>query len=106
MSSLAGYLLKLAERGVYDSEEITEAYEAWVLDHRYMAMAHLREDWKTDAGEYEYVAVKCAKRGNDVYVSRVDSRLYGFGFHVPNVDFDFEKNSYTNILFITLTYDT
>ena len=71
-----------------------------------MVMAHLREAWKTDAGEYEYVAVKCAKQGNDVYVSRVDRRLYGLGFHVPNVDFDFEKNRYTNILFITLTYDT
>ena len=50
--------------------------------------------------------MKCAKRGNDVYVSRVESRLYGLGFHVPNVDFDFEKKPYTNILFITLTYDT
>ena len=66
MSSLAGYLQKLAERGVYDFEDIIEKYEAWVLDHRYMVMAHLREAWKKDAGQYEYVAVKCAKRGNDV----------------------------------------
>ncbi len=75
MSSLAGYLRKLAEKGVYDFEDIIEKYEAWVLDHRYMVMAHEREAWKEDAGKFEYVAVKCAKRGNDVYISRVDSRL-------------------------------
>ena len=106
MSSLAGYLRSLAEKGTYDFDDIVEKYESWVLDHRYMVMAHEKEAWKADAGQFEYVAVKCAKRGNDVYVSRVDSRLYGLGFHVPNVDFDFEKNPFTNILFITLTYDT
>ena len=106
MYSLTGYLRNLAERDVYDFEDIIEKYEAWVLDHRYMVMSHLREAWKTDAGEYEYLAVKCAKRGNDVYVSRVDSRLYDLGFRVPNMDFDFEKYPYTNILFVTLTYDT
>jgi hypothetical protein len=106
MSSLAGYLRKLAERGIYDFEDIIEKYEAWVLDHRYMVMAHEREVWKQDAGQFEYIAVKCAKRGNDVYVSRVDSRLDGLGLHIPNMDFDFERHPYTNILFITLTYDT
>jgi len=106
MSSLAGYLRKLAEIGVYDFEDIIEKYEAWVLDHRYMVMAHEREPWKEDSGKVEYIAVKCAKRGNDVYISRVDNRLYGLGFHVPKMDFDFEKQPYTNILFITLTYDT
>src|SRR4030067_1752645 len=106
MSSLAGYLRKLAEQSFYDFDDIIEKYEVWVLNHRYMVMAHEREAWKEEAGQFEYVAVKCAKRGNDVYVSRVDRRLYGLGFHVPNVDFDFEKHTYTHILFITLTYDT
>jgi hypothetical protein len=62
--------------------------------------------WLSDAGEFEYIAIKCAKRGNYVYVSRVDSRLYGLSFHIPNIDLDFEKHPYINILFITLTYDT
>jgi hypothetical protein len=69
MSSLAGYLRTLAERGIYDSEDIVCKYESWVLDDRYMVMAHEREKWKQDAGKFEYVAVKCAKRGNDVYAS-------------------------------------
>jgi hypothetical protein len=106
MSSLAGYLRELTEKRTYDLNDIVEKYEAWVRDHRYMVMAHEREDWKEDAGKFEYVAVKCAKRGNDVYHSRVEDRLSGLGFHIPDVDFDFEKNPRTNILFITLTYDT
>jgi hypothetical protein len=71
-----------------------------------MVLAHLREDWKTNAYEFDYVAVRCAKRGNDVYVSRINRRLHGLGFHVPKVNFDFEKKPYPNILFITLTFDT
>ena len=106
MSSLAGYLRKLAERGIYSKEDIVSKYEAWLLDDKYMVLCHEREDWVSDAGMYEYVAVKCAKRGNDVYLSRVENRLRGLGFHIPNVDFDFEKQPYTNMLFITLTYDT
>jgi hypothetical protein len=43
MYSLTGYLRNLAERDVYDFEDIIEKYEAWVLDHRYMVMSHLRE---------------------------------------------------------------
>ena len=92
MSSLAGYLRKLAEIGIYDFEDIIEKYETWVLDHRYMVLAHLREAWLKNWLEYDYVAVKCAKRGNDIYVSRVNRRLHGLGFHVPNVNFDFENN--------------
>lgn len=106
MSSLAGYLQKLAETGIYDIEDIIEKYEAWVLDHRYMILAYLRKSWLKNWLEYDYVAVKCAKRGNDVYASRINLSLQGLGFHVPNVNFDFESNPYANILFITLTYDT
>ena len=106
MSSLAGYLRTLAEKRIFNFDDIVRKYENWVLDNRYMVMVHEKEAWIKDAGQSEYVAVKCAKRGNDVYVSRVESRLYGLGRHVPNVDFDFERNPYTNILFVTWTYDT
>ena len=106
MSSLAGYLRKLAERGIYAKEDIVSAYVSWLLEVKYMILCHQREQWVSNAGDYEYVAVKYAKRGNDVYLSRVEDRLRGLGVHVPNVDFDFEKKPYTNMLFITLTYDT
>lgn len=83
MYSLTGYLRQLAERGTYDSNDIVEKYESWVLDHKYMVMVHEREAWLSEPRQHEYIAVKCAKRGNDVYVSRVDSRLCGLGFHKP-----------------------
>jgi hypothetical protein len=70
-----------------------------------MVIAHEREAWIRDAGQFEYVAVKCAKRGNDVYVSRVESRLYGLGRNVPELAHDFFKHPYTKMLFVTLSYD-
>jgi hypothetical protein len=106
MASLAGYLRELAEKGIYDKDDIVDKYEAWVLENRYMILAHEREAWVSDAGEWEYIAVKCAKRGNDVYVSRVDSRLYGIGQNVPDIQHNFHKNPFTSMLFVTLTYDT
>jgi hypothetical protein len=106
MTSLAGYLRELAHRGTYDFEDIVEKYESWVLDNRYMVMAHEREKWLSGAGEFEYIAVKCAKRGNDVYRARVEDRLDGIGQYVDDVDFDFKANPYTSVLFVTLTYDT
>ena len=106
MSSLAGYLRQLAESGIFDKDDIISQYEKWVIEEKYMIMCHEREKWLENAGDYEYVARKCAKRGNDVYLSRVEERLKGLGKHIPNVDFDFEKNPYTTMLFITLTYDT
>lgn len=71
-----------------------------------MVLCHERENWVSNAGNYEYVAVKCAKRGNDVYLLRVENRLRGLGFHIPDVNIDFTKHPFTNMLFITLTYDT
>ena len=106
MSSQVGYLRSLVEKGIYDFNDIVEEYESWVLDDRYMILAHQREQWLTDGEQWEYIAVKCSKRGNDVYVSRVDARLYGIGRHVPDIQFDFHKVPFTSILFLTLTYDT
>jgi hypothetical protein len=106
MASLAGYLRELTEKGIFDFHDIVRKYEAWVLEDKFMVMAHEREQWVSNAGEWEYIAVKCAKRGNDVYVSRVDSRLIGVGRNVPDIQHNFYKNPFTSMLFVTLTYDT
>ena len=106
MVSLAGYLRELAQRGTFDSQDIVRKYESWVLEDTYMVMAHEREAWVSDAGECEYIAVKCAKRGNPVYVSRVDSRLNGIGRNVPDIQHNFHETPFTSMLFVTLTYDT
>lgn len=106
MAYRTSYLRELAEKGIYDKDDIADKYEAWVLENRYMVMAHQIEAWLSDAGEYEYIAVKCAKRGNDVYVARVNSRLHGVGRNLPNIQHNFHENPFTSMLFITLTYDT
>jgi hypothetical protein len=106
MVSLAGYLRDILEKGVYDIQDIVENFVKWVIEAKYMVMCHLREEWKKSGGEYEYVAVKCAKRGNDVYVDRVERRLSGIKARTENVSFDYWKKPYSNLLFLTLTYDT
>jgi hypothetical protein len=106
MVSLAVYLRELAEKRIFDFDDIVRKYEGWVNEHRYMVMAHAREKWVSKAGEWEYIAVKCAKRGNDVYVSRVGSRLDGVGRNVPDIQHNFHENPFTSMLFVTLTYDT
>jgi hypothetical protein len=105
MVSLAGYLREVAEKGIYDPQDIVRKYEAWVNEDRYMVMAHEREAWVSDPGEWEHIAVKCAKRGNDVYVSRVESRLRGIGRNVPNIQHNFYENPFTSMLSVCLTYD-
>jgi hypothetical protein len=69
-------------------------------------MCHEKENYRNLLGEYEYVAVKCAKRGNDVYQRRVENRLFGIKSRTANVQFDYWRKPYTNMLFVTLTYDS
>ena len=57
--------------------------------HAALVMAHEREKWVSNAGEMEYIVVECSKRGNEVYVSRVDFRLYGIDRNVPNMQHNF-----------------
>lgn len=104
--SLSSYLKSLAKSGVYDQDNIVFNYERWVSEDRYMVLAHQREEWVSDGGSFEYVAVKCSKRGNDVYQARVAGRLDGLGSRVLNVSYDYRKVPLANVLFATLTYDT
>ena len=106
MSSLSGYLKELAQRGTYDPGDICSSYQRWVTEDRYMILAHERENWLSNPQEFEYVAVKCSKRGNDVYARRVESRFEGISHRSPDLMMDFDKNPYASILDFTFTYDT
>jgi hypothetical protein len=61
-------------------------------------------------GEKMFLAVKCSKRGNDVFSRRLDKRL-GFLGRLESIRLfsigDFEKKPYmpTNLLWVTLTYN-
>jgi Geminivirus Rep catalytic domain. len=69
-----------------------------------------REDLKSK--NVEYVAVKCSKRGNDVYAARLSARLGWLEDHVPNVeffkikDFQVDRRVSSRLLWVTLTWDT
>ena len=57
----------------FSVDEIVRQYKEWVSEATYMILAKWnRKEWKNDV-----FAVKCAKRGNDVYSSRVKSRFRG-----------------------------
>jgi hypothetical protein len=62
-------------------------------------------------GKKLFLAVKCSKRGNDVFAGRLRRKL-GFFKHVKGVSFfdpkDFgpDRSVNTNLLWVTLTYDS
>lgn len=59
----------------------------------------------------QYLAVKCSKRGNDVYRRRIKTRLGWFDKKMSNKqfftiqDFEVNKDVFTSLLWITLTCD-
>lgn len=62
--------------------------------------------------EDQYFAVKCSKRGNDVYQRRIKTRLGWLDREIPDLkffemkDFQVDKIVKTSLLWTTLTYDT
>jgi hypothetical protein len=65
--------------------------------------------WNPEKWRNEVYAVKCAKRGNDVYRSRVKSRFAGLKRYSENIVFFNPKSrgkKVTRALWVTLTYDT
>ncbi len=82
--------------------EIVERYEEWVADVRYMILSR----W--DGAKNEVFAVKCAKRGNDVYRWRVYRRFQGLSSRADELVFFNPRDrgvKKTNALWVTLTYD-
>lgn len=66
--------------------------------------------WNKDKWKNDVVAVKCSKRGNDVYRSRVKSRFVGLSHKAEKLEFfnpkDRNIEKTTCALWTTLTYDT
>jgi hypothetical protein len=85
---------------------LIEVYEYWREYNEYLLL--LGENNST--GEKLRLAVKCSKRGNDVYAKRLEMRL-NFLNNLKNVKFfdnvDFDKTAYAeaNLFWITLTWD-
>ena len=103
--------------------KIVEKYSQWVSEDKYMILnrvkmktVRIRDSRKSEyfnvdfPVESDYFALKCSKRGNDVYRHRVYRRFKGLAsladktaFFNPN---DRTQNKKTKALFLTLTYDT
>jgi hypothetical protein len=86
-------------------ERIIEKYIDWVSEGTYMILSKWNQaKWKNDV-----YAVKCSKRGNDVYHSRVESRFKGLSHKAENLVFFNPKDrseKHTSALWVTLTYDS
>ena len=99
-------VLKEHKRRKYSVSEIVEKYSEWVSEDTYMIFDRL------DLRNYEHktFAIKCSKRGNDVYRKRVYRRFKELSALASEADFfnpkDRNKNKTTRALFVTLTYDT
>ena len=120
MSSLRAVL---RDESVYDYSlsEIVDKYCEWVADDRYLILR--RVEYKTfqvrDSRNNKFVpyqlpikedtfAIKCSKRGNDVYRKRVYGRFAGLGDMVEKLVFFNPKKrgkKKTKVLWVTLTYD-
>ena len=99
------YFLKEHARLNYSLDQIVEQYKIWALEALYMILTKWNsEKWKNDV-----YAVKCAKRGNDVYRSRVENRFRGLRRYSEDIVFFNPKDrgkKETKALWVTLTYDT
>ena len=87
-------------------EQITEKYKEWVSEDTYMILSK----WNKEKSKNNVYAVKCSKRGNDVYHSRVKNRFVGLSHKAEKLTFfnpnDRINEKTTSALWITLTYDT
>ncbi len=99
------YFLREHARLNYSLDGIVNQFKEWAEDDTYMILTKWnKEKWKNDV-----FAVKCAKRGNDVYVSRVKSRFSGLERYSEDILFFNPKDrgvKATSALFVTLTYDS
>ena len=89
-----------------DVPYLVEGFEAWKKYHEYL----LIKGENRVNGKKLFLAVKCSKRGNDVFSRRLDKRLgflralKGLRLFRPE-DFKPNRKVKTNLLWLTLTYN-
>jgi hypothetical protein len=96
--------------GSVDLDLLEAFYVYWRDFDEFLVLRSSELDRKTYSLLWKYVAVKCSKRGNDVYVSRVKQKMRWLS-NVKNVkffdasDFSISKQVHSKALWVTLTYD-
>lgn len=87
----------LGERGLDDLSELSRWFDGWVDRTEFLLLK------KIEGAEKSYVAVKCSKRGNDVYQSRVEMRLRRLE-SFARTERSKGRNQVSNVLAVTLTW--
>jgi hypothetical protein len=105
LPSLRGFLKDYLKEN-FSVDEIIEKYKEWVSENTYMILSKWNKaKWKNDV-----LAVKCSKRGNDIYRLRVQQRFDGLSHKSEQLEFfnpkDRKNDKTTCALWTTLTYDT
>ena len=88
----------------FSIDEIVAKYLEWVLEAAYMVLSKCNAKERKN----EVFVVKCAKRGNDVYASRVKRRFRGLAKRIEEIKFFNPRDrgtKHTHALWVTLTYD-
>ena len=101
------YFLEFSLDNDLSFEELNDFYTTWRDYDEFLILQKQTENLRV-LGEVkkETFAIKCSKRGNDVYWSRVDKRLRFLRKLEERTFFDPHGNvKSTNVLFVTLTYD-
>jgi hypothetical protein len=104
LSCARAYLLPLKTDSI---DLVKEVFQFWQNYAEYMVL----KGENVFSGEKLFLAVKCSKRGNDVFAGRLRRRL-GFFKAVRGVkmfdpkDFGADRSIKTNLLWVTLTYDS
>jgi hypothetical protein len=105
LPSLRGFLKDYLKEN-FSVEEIVDKYKEWVSESTYMILSRWNDEkWKNDV-----FAIKCSKRGNDIYRLRVKNRFVGLSHKSEQMVFfnpkDRVNDKTTCALWTTLTYDT
>ena len=105
MPSLRGFLKDYLKEN-FSVDEIVEKYKEWVSENTYMILSK----WNKEKGKNDVFAIKCSKRGNDIYRHRVKQRFVGLSQKSEQLEFfnpkDRSNDKTTCALWTTLTYDT
>jgi len=93
-------------RGVISDNDLIELYKNWRDQSEYLVLCYHRRDFML-----EYRAIKCSKRGNDVYNWRINQKFKELevlaNFYGDSKIFDINQaEPKTNCLLVTFTYDT
>lgn len=104
------YIFQYCEKNI---PALMDIYKKWVNQHEYFVLeVRVRQPQTRSLENRFWTALKCSKRGNDVYSSRVKQRISALKEALSSLRKTKTPPSrtrnlkQTNMLYVTLTYDT